>query len=186
MRLLQHTVLLGLAVLVAAEKVSDGKLLEIPLMPRIPSQAKHMEVLKARAVQFKPDTTATVSTTCHNPAEFVAYNHAISQSNYVLTHYHHSDIDAHDESEAQLSICGGIPGSIQDCQGAPAKTEGRARTALFTLSAVGTDNTIDISKQQWLRCVHAARAACPSGSLSAVCNGGASNGGNVAFTLTKP
>lgn len=71
MRFLQTTMLLGLAVLAAAEEPSAGHFVEIPVMPRIPSQAKHMEILRARSAQFEPDTGAVVSTTCHNPAEFV-------------------------------------------------------------------------------------------------------------------
>ncbi|OAQ72726.1 hypothetical protein VFPPC_12837 [Pochonia chlamydosporia 170] len=164
MRLIQSFLLIGLVALAGAKKHPAGIVLSVPIMPRIPSQAKHNEVLQARSALSKPDASAIVSTTCLD-------------TNQV--------IDAHDEAEAQLSICGGMPGSIQACQGAPSKTEGRARTALFSLS-VGSGDSIVITKQLWLRCVHAARSACPTGSLSAVCAGGASSGGNVAFTLTKP
>lgn len=94
-------------------------------------------------------------------------------------------IQLHDETAAQLSICGGIPGAIQECKGSLAHTVGQHGTARFEVSAVDEGATITLTKTDWIQCVHAARTACPDGSLSAVCLGGASTG-DVVFTLKNP
>lgn len=94
----------------------------------------------------------------------------------------HRHIIFHEENAAQLAICGGIAGAASRCGGSPATTVGRKGTAVFTLAAVSRGATIDISKVRWEECVHAARAVCPTGSLSAMCLGGATSG-DVAFTL---
>lgn len=91
----------------------------------------------------------------------------------------------HEENAAQLAICGGISGGGADqrCGGPPAATTvGRRGSAVFSLRAVRGGATIDISKVRWEECVHAARAVCPTGSLSATCLGGATSG-DVAFSL---
>lgn len=91
----------------------------------------------------------------------------------------------HDENVAELSICGGIAGSVTKCGGAPTSTTGTSGTAQFVLSAVEKDATINISKGRWEQCVRAARAVCPTGSIKATCVGGASSG-DVSFTLDTP
>jgi hypothetical protein len=89
----------------------------------------------------------------------------------------------HDQNAAELSICGGIAGSVKRCQGGPSMTQGRVGSALFTLKAVDEGKTINLTKKRWEQCVRAARAVCPTGSLSATCLGGASRGGDVQFSL---
>ena len=90
----------------------------------------------------------------------------------------------HDQNAAELSICGGIEGSVQRCAGNLRETSGRAGSALFMLRAVdsGRGATIDVTKDRWEQCVRAARAVCPTGSLRSVCIGAASSG-DVAFSL---
>ncbi|KAK0655717.1 hypothetical protein B0T16DRAFT_319748 [Cercophora newfieldiana] len=88
----------------------------------------------------------------------------------------------HDQNAAELSICGGIAGSVKRCQGSPSLTQGRVGSALFTLKAMSKESTINVSKKRWEQCVRAARAVCPTGSLSATCLGGASRG-DLQFTL---
>ncbi|KUI53902.1 hypothetical protein VP1G_01507 [Cytospora mali] len=88
----------------------------------------------------------------------------------------------HEENAAQLAICGGIAGSTDHCGGSLTTTVGRKGSAKFHLAAVDKGATIDITKTRWEECVHAARAVCPTGSLSATCLGGATSG-DVAFTL---
>lgn len=78
-----------------------------------------------------------------------------------------------------------MAGSIEKCEGSPKETEGSYRSAKFTLSAVDEFASINISKDRWMQCIRAARSECPTGSLSAVCVGGASTG-DVAFTLENP
>ncbi|KAK0632397.1 hypothetical protein B0T14DRAFT_418201 [Immersiella caudata] len=89
----------------------------------------------------------------------------------------------HDQNAAELSICGGIAGSVERCQGSPRMTQGRVGSALFTLKVTGTGSTISLTKKRWEQCVRAARAVCPTGSLSATCLGGATRGGDVQFSL---
>ena len=96
----------------------------------------------------------------------------------------HRHIIFHEENAAQLAICGGISGSTSHCGGSPVTTIGQKGSARFVLSALSGGATIDISKARWESCVHAARAVCPTGSLSATCLGGATSG-NVAFTLDR-
>lgn len=91
---------------------------------------------------------------------------------------------SHDQNVAELSICGGIAGSIQKCGGSPVSTTGQSGTARFTLEAATSGATINISKSRWEQCVRAAQAVCPTGSMSGTCAGGASTG-DVVFTLSK-
>lgn len=91
----------------------------------------------------------------------------------------------HDQNVAELGICGGIAGSITKCQGSPASTVGQSGSAKFSLQAATAGATINISKGRWEQCVRAARAVCPTGSLSGTCAGGASTG-DVEFTLDSP
>lgn len=101
----------------------------------------------------------------------------------LLTCNARRNIVSHDQNVAELGICGGIAGSITKCGGAPASTTGQSGTAKFALKA--TSGTINISKGRWEGCIRAARAVCPTGSMSGTCTGGASTG-NVDFTLTSP
>lgn len=88
----------------------------------------------------------------------------------------------HDQNAAELSICSGIAGSVKRCQGSPSVTQGRVGSALFTLKPLTAGSTINITKKRWEQCVRAARAVCPTGSLSATCLGGASRG-DLHFSL---
>lgn len=151
------------AAVVAAEPQGYKILDRVPLMPRIPSHAKHHEVLQARS-EMEVDHSALVK------AERIDSN---------------QQIIIHDETVAQLSICGGMPGSVDRCEGAPTETSGEAGTALFTVRALDAGASITITKEQWMRCVQAARDQCPTGSISATCVGGASTG-DVSFTLERP
>ncbi|KAI0021569.1 hypothetical protein F4780DRAFT_284103 [Xylariomycetidae sp. FL0641] len=94
-------------------------------------------------------------------------------------------IDFHDENVAQLGICGSIAGAITKCEGDPTATTGESGSARFDLAPVDAGATLNISKGRWEGCVRAARAVCPTGSLSAVCAGGSSLG-DVAFRLDSP
>ncbi|KAK7745499.1 hypothetical protein SLS53_002997 [Cytospora paraplurivora] len=118
--------------------------------------------------------------------EILALRRAIPLNPDAVSDVHCQDRQAHiifhEENAAQLAICGGIAGATSHCGGSPATTVGRKGTAVFNLAAVSRGATIDISKVRWEECVHAARAVCPTGSLSATCLGGATYG-DVAFTL---
>ncbi|KAI9157889.1 hypothetical protein HJFPF1_05873 [Paramyrothecium foliicola] len=94
-------------------------------------------------------------------------------------------IDFHDENVAQLQICGSIAGAIQKCNGSPTSTVGQSGSAKFSLKPVTAGATINISKGRWERCIKAARAECPTGSLRAVCPLGASTG-DTEFILENP
>ena len=93
----------------------------------------------------------------------------------------------HDQNIAELAICGGISGEATRCEGAPARTAGESRSARFALRATEEDAgaTINITKARWEKCIRAARAVCPTGSMRATCVGGASKGG-VHFVLDSP
>ncbi|KAH6997808.1 hypothetical protein BKA56DRAFT_607399 [Ilyonectria sp. MPI-CAGE-AT-0026] len=158
-------VILVVAGAAAATAAPQGTIFldRVPLMPRIPSMAKHHEVLRARAT-MEVDHSVLVKAICLDSSQ---------------------EIILHDETVAQLSICGGMAGSINRCNGAPAATVGEAGSALFAVTADDAGASIIISKERWMRCVQAARDQCPTGSLSATCVGGASTG-DVSFTLEMP
>ncbi|ROV99890.1 hypothetical protein VMCG_06266 [Cytospora schulzeri] len=121
---------------------------------------EHLEILALRrAVPLNPDAVSDV--------------HCQDRQAHIIFH---------EENAAQLAICGGISGTTDHCGGSRATTVGRKGSARFTLRAVNAGATIDVSKVRWEECVHAARAVCPTGSLSAVCLGGATSG-DVAFSL---
>lgn len=84
-----------------------------------------------------------------------------------------------------MGICGGIAGKITKCGGAPPSTTGVSGTAKFTVNTATNGGTINVSKGRWEQCIRAARAVCPTGSMSATCAGGASNG-DIKFTLDNP
>lgn len=88
----------------------------------------------------------------------------------------------HDQNVAELAICGGIAGDVSKCGGSPQQTVGESGSARFELKAAQEGATINISKTRWEQCVRAARDACPTGTMSGTCVGGASSG-DVDFTL---
>lgn len=134
-----------------------------PVWPRYTVSQEHLEVLAMRAsTTVNPD--AVTNTVCID-----------SKANIVF----------HDQNVAELGICGGIAGTIQKCGGAPTSTVGQSGTAKFTLNAATSGATINITKGRWEGCIRAARAVCPTGSMSGTCVGGGSTG-NVDFTLENP
>ncbi|KAI0966835.1 hypothetical protein F4678DRAFT_268063 [Xylaria arbuscula] len=134
-----------------------------PVWPRYTVDNEHFEVLALRA------------TTQLNPAAVNDVTCIDSKLNIVF----------HDQNVAELGICGGIAGSITKCEGAPESTVGQSGSAKFTLTTATNGATINISKGRWEQCVRAARAICPTGSMSGTCAGGASSG-DVNFTLESP
>ncbi|EON97986.1 hypothetical protein UCRPA7_6591 [Phaeoacremonium minimum UCRPA7] len=131
--------------------------------PRVYVPQQHFEVLQMRAsTSVNPD--AVTGVTCQDRSQNIVF---------------------HDQNVAELGICGGIAGAITKCGGAPTSTVGQSGTAKFSLNAVDSGATINISKGRWEQCIRAARAVCPTGSMSGTCVGGASTG-NVAFTLANP
>ncbi|KAH8677524.1 hypothetical protein BX600DRAFT_130515 [Xylariales sp. PMI_506] len=118
--------------------------------------------VKRASTTVNPD--AVLNTKCIDPTENIVF---------------------HDQNVAELGICGGIAGTIEFCGGNPTTTTGESGTAKFTLKAADSGATIVISKGRWEQCVRAARAVCPTGSLSGTCVGGGSTG-NVDFTLANP
>ncbi|KAF2199315.1 hypothetical protein GQ43DRAFT_442589 [Delitschia confertaspora ATCC 74209] len=97
-----------------------------------------------------------------------------------------AELDTHATNVAILSICNGIAGTIQRCNGSPSSTVGASGTSKFTLSATeaGSGATINISKGRWERCVWAARLSCPQGTFTSTCVGGATRG-DVRFVLEE-
>ncbi|KAF4976975.1 hypothetical protein FDECE_18412 [Fusarium decemcellulare] len=91
----------------------------------------------------------------------------------------------HDESIAQLGVCGGMPGSIDRCQDALATRTGEIGTAVFIVTAAEDGANITVSKKRWMERVQAARAECPAGSLEATCRGDVWMG-DVEFALERP
>ncbi|KAI0447717.1 hypothetical protein F4803DRAFT_179195 [Xylaria telfairii] len=134
-----------------------------PVWPRYTVDNEHFEVLALRATtQVNP--TAVSGVTCIDPKLNIVF---------------------HDQNVAELGICGGIAGSITKCGGAPESTTGQSGSAKFTLTTATQGATINISKGRWEQCVRAARAICPTGSMSGTCSGGASSG-DVNFILESP
>ncbi|KAF2972318.1 hypothetical protein GQX73_g1235 [Xylaria multiplex] len=134
-----------------------------PVWPRYTVDNEHFEVLALRATtQVNPAAVSDV--TCIDPKLNIVF---------------------HDQNVAELGICGGIAGSITKCGGAPKTTIGQSGSAKFTLTTATSGATINISKGRWEQCVRAARAICPTGSMSGTCSGGASSG-DVNFILEWP
>ncbi|PSR92250.1 hypothetical protein BD289DRAFT_183495 [Coniella lustricola] len=129
---------------------------------------EHFEVLSMRqSTPLNPDAVSDVQ--CLDPEAHIVF---------------------HDENAAQLSICNGLSGNdpARKCPGTAPVTIGKRGSALFVLTALSPHSTlvsanINISKLRWDECVRAARAKCPTGSMSGVCVGGATWGGDVAFSL---
>ncbi|KAK8126374.1 uncharacterized protein PG998_002133 [Apiospora kogelbergensis] len=127
-----------------------------PVWPRYTVGPEHLEVLQMRA-STSVNPAAVRETKCINSKVNIAF---------------------HDENVAQLGICGGIAGKITN-------TTGVSGTAKFTVNTATNGGTINVSKGRWEQCIRAARAVCPTGSMSATCAGGASNG-DIKFTLDNP
>jgi hypothetical protein len=97
-----------------------------------------------------------------------------------------SILNDHDINVALLQICGGIAGSIEQCQGTPTTTSGASGDARFNLQVETTGATIIITKGRWEGCVRAARAVCGNSPFSSTCIGGANdNKNNVLFQLVQ-
>ncbi|KAI1172441.1 hypothetical protein F4777DRAFT_513984 [Nemania sp. FL0916] len=134
-----------------------------PVWPHYTVDNEHFEVLALRAnTQVNP--AAVNDVTCIDPKLNIVF---------------------HDQNVAELGICGGIAGSTTKCGGAPSTTTGRSGSAKFILTPTTKGATINIAKARWEQCVRAARAICPTGSMSGTCSGGASSG-DVNFTLNWP
>ncbi|KAI1344985.1 hypothetical protein F5Y15DRAFT_13529 [Xylariaceae sp. FL0016] len=142
---------------------SLGLALGSPVWPRFTVGNEHFEVLALRA-STEVNPAAVSDVTCINPNVNVVF---------------------HDQNVAELAICNGIAGSITKCEGAPESTVGQSGSAKFSLNAATDGATINISKGRWEQCIRAARAICPTGSMSGTCVGGASSG-DVDFTLDNP
>jgi len=130
--------------------------------PRYTVPQQHFEVLSMRSLE-PVNPAAMVEATC------------IDRNAHIVFH---------DQNAAELAICGGISGSVAACQGGPATTVGQAGSARFELKTTVPGASINIAKAKWEQCVRAARDKCPTGSVRAVCAGGASSG-NVEFTLVN-
>ncbi|EHK21740.1 uncharacterized protein TRIVIDRAFT_53060 [Trichoderma virens Gv29-8] len=92
-------------------------------------------------------------------------------------------INSHDINVALLSICGGIAGKIEQCQGNPSSRTGQSGDALLSLNATTPGQRINITKGRWERCMRAARAVCGDSPFTSTCIGGANdNKGNVNFS----
>ncbi|TDZ23690.1 hypothetical protein C8034_v012395 [Colletotrichum sidae] len=128
--------------------------------PRFTVPQQHFEVLTMRA-QTEVNPSAVLEATC------------IDRNAHIVFH---------DTNSAELAICGGISGDVSACRGNPASTTGQSGSARFTLKAITEGASINISKNRWEQCVRAARDKCPTGSMRAVCSGGATSG-DVEFTL---
>ncbi|KZL85190.1 hypothetical protein CI238_02993 [Colletotrichum incanum] len=128
--------------------------------PRFTVPQQHFEVLSMRS-QEPVNPAAMVEATC------------IDRNAHIVFH---------DQNAAELAICGGISGDVAACQGSPATTVGQAGSARFALKTTVEGASINIAKAKWEQCVRAARDKCPTGSVRAVCAGGATSG-DVEFTL---
>ncbi|WQF78068.1 hypothetical protein CDEST_03082 [Colletotrichum destructivum] len=128
--------------------------------PRFTVPQQHFEVLSMRS-QEPVNPAAMLEATC------------IDRNAHIVFH---------DQNAAELAICGGISGDVAACRGGPATTVGQAGSARFTLRPTVAGASLTIAKARWEQCVRAARDKCPTGSVRAVCAGGAT-AGDVEFTL---
>ncbi|EEA25636.1 hypothetical protein TMatcc_006131 [Talaromyces marneffei ATCC 18224] len=95
-------------------------------------------------------------------------------------------LNSHNINVAILSICGGISGKIQQCQGQPTTTTGASGDAKLNLQVETKGTKIIITKGRWEGCMRAARAVCGDSPFSSTCIGGANdNKNNVLFQLVK-
>ncbi|KAK9421035.1 hypothetical protein SUNI508_06180 [Seiridium unicorne] len=148
--------LLGTVLLFAAASFTAAQ----PVWPHYSVEQEHFEVLSMRAA-MPLNPSAVYDVTCMD-------------SNLKIVF--------HDQNVAQLSICGGIAGSVTKCKGGPSDTVGHSGSAKFTLTPASPDSTINISKDRWEQCIRAARAICPTGSMAGVCSGGTTSG-DLKFSL---
>jgi hypothetical protein len=145
---------------------------------------EHYEVLHMRGTETV-NPNAIFGTVCTDPTAYarplpLPYTVSLVSSRLMPC----SNINFHDADVALLSICGGISGTIEQCEGSPASTTGSSGDALFSLTPTDAGATINVSKGRWEGCVRAARAACPSGSsFTSTCVGGANPSGNLNFSL---
>lgn len=161
--MLSTTLVLQVLLAISGVSLAAPAPAEYHMLPRVMVRPAHLEVLKIRA-STAVNPAAVTETTCLDASKKIVF---------------------HDENVAELAICGGIAGAITKCGGAPTSTTGKSGSAQFSLSAVDSGATINISKGRWEQCVRAARAVCPTGSIKATCAGGASTG-DVTFTLDNP
>lgn len=95
----------------------------------------------------------------------------------------YSALDFHETNVAILSICGGIAGTIEKCEGAPTSTTGTSGGSEFTITPVNKGDTINISKGRWEQGIKAVAAICGADvPFSATFTGGATTG-DVNVTL---
>ncbi|KAF3391815.1 hypothetical protein DPV78_010474 [Talaromyces pinophilus] len=95
-------------------------------------------------------------------------------------------LNSHDINVAILSICGGIAGTIEQCQGQPTTTTGASGDAQLNLQVETAGTNIIITKGRWEGCMRAARAVCGDSPFSSTCIGGANdNKNNVLFQLVQ-
>lgn len=71
-----------------------------------------------------------------------------------------SALDFHDTNVAILSICGGIAGTIEKCEGNPTSTVGTSGGSQFTINPVVSGATLNISKGRWEQGIKAVAAIC--------------------------
>ncbi|KAJ3310422.1 hypothetical protein HDV04_005002 [Boothiomyces sp. JEL0838] len=93
-------------------------------------------------------------------------------------------LNDHQINVAILSICGGIAGKIQKCQGNPASSTGISGDAKFEIKPVNAGATINVSKGRWEAGVFAARAICGDSPFTATFPLGTTNG-DLQVALTK-
>ncbi|KAJ0159274.1 hypothetical protein CTA2_10004 [Colletotrichum tanaceti] len=129
-------------------------------LPRFTVPQQHFEVLRMRS-QEPVNPAAMLEATC------------IDRNAHIVFH---------DQNAAELAICGGISGDVTACRGGPATTVGQVGSARFSLRPTFAGAELIIAKTRWDQCVRAARDKCPTGSVRAVCVGGATVG-DVEFTL---
>jgi hypothetical protein len=85
-------------------------------------------------------------------------------------------LNNHNINVALLSICGGISGKIQKCQGSPKSSTGEFGDSKFTINAVDSDATINVSKGRWEAAVFAARHVCGDSPFDGIVPGGTTRG----------
>ncbi|KAL5614701.1 hypothetical protein BROUX41_004796 [Berkeleyomyces rouxiae] len=150
-----------IAALAALEGVNAGPI-DYRQWPRFTVPQVHFEILSLRQ-STSLNRKALVSAKCLDPNAHIVF---------------------HDENAAEMSICDGFNGGHK-CDGTVALTTGHVLSARFSIEAQTPGSTITISRMGWEQCVRAAREVCPTGSLTAVCYGGASKG-DIAFRLETP
>ncbi|PHH53345.1 hypothetical protein CFIMG_002043RA [Ceratocystis fimbriata CBS 114723] len=117
--------------------------------------------------------------------EILSLRHSTSLNRKALVEATCLDRNAHivfhDENAAEMAICDNFS-SGDRCDGTIALTKGEKLSARFHVKAETPGATITMTRLGWEQCVRAAREVCPTGSLTAICYGGASKG-NISFRL---